>query len=510
MNKEKKQMYITAAFIVVMMVASVLTVIPTVQAAPDDYFVYLNWNPGVGYTTGVNGYVDTTGYLGDPGAEYIFFTGGPSYCGYHTAYVYRVDTAGDPNMHPDNPDATGPIAPRTFTLVSTHYMGYYCSGHDNAFYVDDTGIYYGAKWGGIYHWDFDWNPIGWEVSTAAPAGAQTLARNPNTGDWWVGLANRQLYKWDGPSWVYQFTHPNLAGSHHDGMEIISDSLFISDMTSDKIIQYRLDTSGNAIDPPNSPHGTFSYSAAPPVEGMGYGPNKHIWISGWSSYTIYEVGGGKLQIALEGIPDQTIFAGEAFETFDLDDYTVGTPPFSWTYSENVNLGVNIDADNVVTITYPVGWTGSEKITFTVTDSTGQSASDDATFTVCPVQVVLCPDEYRWGSGGWEWDPFPDTFVGRQEVHFVNNGTADAYNVTATVTCVPVNVVATDPDVTIGDILAGGSAWSSDTFELRVDMTNPQDPNKGICWDVEYDDAANVHHVIEDVAKYCGEECSAICP
>ena len=124
------------------------------------------------------------------------------------------------------------------------------------------------------------------------------------------------------------------------------------------------------------------------------------------------------------------------------------------------------------------------------------------------VELCPDEYRWGS--YNWDPFPDTFVGRQEVHFVNKGTFDVYNVTATVTCVPINVVATNPNVTLGDIPAGGSAWSSDTFELRVDMTNPQGPDKGICYRVEYDDAAGVHHTIEDIAKYCGEECSAICP
>ena len=39
-----------------------------------------------------------------------------------------------------------------------------------------------------------------------------------------------------------------------------------------------------------------------------------------------------------------------------------------------------------------------------------------------------------------------------------------------------------------------------------MTNPQDPNKGICWRVEYDDAAGVHHPIENVAKYCGSRIS----
>ena len=127
-----------------------------------------------------------------------------------TAYIYKVDTAGDPNMHPDNPEATGPIADRVFTLVSTHSMGTYASGHDNAFYVDDTGIYYGTApgWGavmggGIFRWNFDWTGRICVVPTPAPSGTQTLARNPDNGDWWVGTANRQLYRWGGVSWVYQ-------------------------------------------------------------------------------------------------------------------------------------------------------------------------------------------------------------------------------------------------------------------------------------------------------------------
>lgn len=365
----------------------------------DDYYLYVNWNPGVNYTTGINGYVDTAGAIeGIPGAEYVFFTGGPSYGGDHTAYIYRVETAGDPNMHPDNPDATGPIAPRTFTFVSSHYMGNYYAGHQNAFYVDHTGIYYGTAqgWGqmmggGIFHWDFNWNLLGCVVPQFMPGtgsnASQTLARNPATGDWWTGIyASRKLYKWDGSAWVYQFTYPNLGGDHHDGLEIIGNSLFISDMTSDVIIQYRLDDSGNPIDPPGSPYKTFTYTAGPHVEGMGFGPNKHIWISGWNSYTIYEIGGGELQIALEGIPDQCILAGDAFDTFDLDDYVVGLPPFVWTWTGNVNLTISVDDSNVVTVTYPDGWWGEETVTFTVTDSLGRSASDDATFTVDPVPDV----------------------------------------------------------------------------------------------------------------------------
>ena len=90
--------------------------------------------------------------------------------------------------------------------------------------------------------------------------------------------------------------------------------------------------------------------------------------------------------------------------------------------------------------------------------------------------LCPDKYHWGpEPAWNWDPEPDIFAGRQEARFENRTQEKMFNVTATVTCVPVNVEATDTQVSLGDIPAGESAWSSDTFEPRVDMTNLQEPN-----------------------------------
>jgi hypothetical protein len=173
-------------------------------------------------------------------------------------------------------------------------------------------------------------------------------------------------------------------------------------------------------------------------------------------------------------------------YDFDDATGPTPQWTWASAGTYNIGLKVED------------------TTELTDTAWTTVEIDEKYCM----PTLCPDEYRWGS--YNWDPFPATFVGRQEVRFVNSGTGDAYNVIATVTCTPINVVASDPGVTLGDIPAGGSAWSSDTFELRVDMTNPQDPNKGICYRVEYDDAAGVHHTIEDVAKFCGEDCSDICP
>jgi hypothetical protein len=365
-----------------------------------DYYVYSTLNPGHGAICGIDGFIDEAGAIeGLPGAEYIFFTGGPLYEGDITAYIYRVETAGDPETHPDNPLNTGPIATRTFIYVDSHFLGTFSSAHNNAFYIDETGIYYGPSddprndvpgWAtymgcAIYRWDFGWLSGECVLDARAPGGNQTLARNPNTGEWWGGLANRNMFMWDGAAWVSQFVAPHLGGGHHDGLEIIGSSLFISDMTSDAIIQYRLDDGGIPIDPPGVPCQTFFYSHAPAVEGMGHGPNNHIWIASGGT-TLYEIGGGALQLAVEGIPNQCVLPGGLFDTFDLDDYVAGTPPYDWTWEGNSDISVSVSVSNIVTITYPPGWTGQETVTFTVTDVYDRIASDQATFTVCPAPVV----------------------------------------------------------------------------------------------------------------------------
>ncbi len=86
-----------------------------------------------------------------------------------------------------------------------------------------------------------------------------------------------------------------------------------------------------------------------------------------------------------IPDQMINQGEIFATFDLDNYVTdvdNTPAeITWGYSGNTELTVAIDTDtHVVTITMPTDWSGGETITFTATDPSLASDSDDATFTV----------------------------------------------------------------------------------------------------------------------------------
>ncbi len=244
----------------------------------DDYYNYGQY-PMSGYSAG--GFIDKNGKLGEPGKEYVFHINGS------TGYIHRVDTEGDPQMHPDNPDSTGAVSKRTFTLISSHYIPNARPG-GNSFYIDDTGIYYGPC-GGTMRWDFDWSNETTVVSKSFCG--QTFAGNPRTGDFWAGDSSRRLYKWDGSKWAYQFTYPNLGGGHHDGMTIANDTLFVSDMTSDYIATYKLDKEGNVINPAAPDH-IYKYTASPVVENMGFGPNNHIWIT--AGNVVYEIGGGKLQ------------------------------------------------------------------------------------------------------------------------------------------------------------------------------------------------------------------------
>jgi len=361
-------------------------------ASASDYFVYSELDTGI--ATGSYG---PDGYVGADGVNRIIF-----YSSTNT-YIYKVSIpAGtDPNMHPDNPDATGPIAPRTFTFEKSFGIGV-SPGHESEFYVDEQNniIYLGASEGiRKYVYDTSINNYVFDSQVAPPSpmeegySTQSLAYDPGTNTWYAGsiawnnnpgITLRDVWKYDGSqgnsgTWVlaFQYTTLETTASHHDGMEFINGHLYLADYAGDYVKQYT--TGGTLVK-------KFTYQPlGHELEGMGFSALKHFW-AGSHGNKITEFGGGALQVAIEGIPDQCVPIGNAFNTFDLDDYTIGAPPFTWTYSGNTALVVSIDTNNVAKVTYPAGWTGSETITFTVTDANGNTANDDATFTVEAVPVI----------------------------------------------------------------------------------------------------------------------------
>ncbi|MFY0605456.1 MAG: T9SS type A sorting domain-containing protein [Cyclobacteriaceae bacterium] len=72
--------------------------------------------------------------------------------------------------------------------------------------------------------------------------------------------------------------------------------------------------------------------------------------------------------LVGIPDQIVSFNEEFTSFDLDDYTQlqDSDEITFSFSNNNELELAIDVDNVVTIVKPADWSGEETVKFTVTD------------------------------------------------------------------------------------------------------------------------------------------------
>ncbi|MEZ5357585.1 MAG: tandem-95 repeat protein [Candidatus Zixiibacteriota bacterium] len=103
---------------------------------------------------------------------------------------------------------------------------------------------------------------------------------------------------------------------------------------------------------------------------------------------FTVNGVNDQPIVTNIPDQTVFEGNSFTSFDLDDFVSDVDntdaELTWTYTGNTELTVNIDANNIVTITPPsVDWNGSETITFRATDPGLLFSEDAATFTVTAV-------------------------------------------------------------------------------------------------------------------------------
>ena len=126
------------------------------------------------------------------------------------------------------------------------------------------------------------------------------------------------------------------------------------------------------------------------------------------------------------------------------------------------------------------------------------------------TVLKCVEYKWGdpAPGYRLDGL--IFESWLDVRIENPCPEAVFNVTGTISWCPANCEIVDGNITVGDLPGGSSAWSQDTFKLRVDMAVLGDPNEGIVWRIEYDDADGNHHVLEGVPEFADEEPPSILP
>ncbi|MBC8232092.1 hypothetical protein H8E77_21300 [bacterium] len=130
--------------------------------------------------------------------------------------------------------------------------------------------------------------------------------------------------------------------------------------------------------------------------------------------------------------------------------------------------------------------------------------DRAKTAWIILPILRTINYRFGEPepGFNMNNFP-IYRYWMNVKIENIGDGNAFNVTASISSWPPNAILPIPDgnVTVGDILAGNNAWSSDTYTIELDLLQPGGgADQGITWTIEYDDSIGQHHVIEDVPEF----------
>jgi hypothetical protein len=310
-----------------------------------DYFVYGTLDTG--HESGGSYGVD--GWVGSDGVHRIIYYNDT------TAYIYTVTipAGADPDAHPDNPEAPGEVAPRTFTLERSFDLGEGFTGgtfnHESEFYVDaDNDVIYLGAYEGIRKYTFDYGVDNYSfdsmIAPAAPSDewVQSLAYDPASNIWYTAAGTSgKVFSYDGSqdangTWVEAFSYTPLPGSgHHDGMEFRSGYLFLADYMGNYIQQFTPD--GNLAN---------IYYHAPldhELEGMGWGALEHFWV-GSHGTSVSELGGGALQAIY--VDDTCWLYG--WEPNDANDF------YTWdvnSWNPDTN---NIDADPLFVAGYYLSW------------------------------------------------------------------------------------------------------------------------------------------------------------
>lgn len=200
----------------------------------------------------------------------------------------------DPHRHPDNPDDTGPMVARTFSAPTIYQNTGIGPASYSEIYATADALYYrdsGGQWGGIGGNLIKYDLASGTTSIELTSAGSFLAYDEATGTWYTGHENnRGVYSWNGSGWDLEFTYDNMAGSHMDGMEFVNGAMFVSDMTSDYILQATYNSNTGQWEKKN----LFQYNdpTSTYVEGMGFGAFDHFWAG--AGNRLIEIGGGKLQ------------------------------------------------------------------------------------------------------------------------------------------------------------------------------------------------------------------------
>jgi hypothetical protein len=221
--------------------------------------------------------------------------------------VAGVDSDGDgafePNQHPDNPDNTGPVEQRVLAFVES-IPGVSLSVSASELLVLEDRMYVGGP--SITEYIFGGAS---SLVTTAPGwtwsgGFAQIGYDDVSGVWYgANEYDRRVFQYDAETdaWGLAFRYPPFAGGHMDGLEVVTDPntgtpyVYVSDMTSDFIGQYRLDDELGWVQ-----ENLFAYAGTGgAVEGMGFGAFNHFWAT--SGTSLYEIGGGALTPYIEPPP-----------------------------------------------------------------------------------------------------------------------------------------------------------------------------------------------------------------
>lgn len=239
-------------------------------------------------------------------------------------YEVSIPDSTKQSMHPDNPEVTGPIEPRTLTFKESYNVPGLSWPTTGELFAVDSGLYYLYD-RNVNYFDFETKKKKVICNSSKLVPAMHLLGYDDLNDIWYagGRDTRTVYSFNKTSkdWDVEFTFDTLFGEHFDGLEVIATEkntkIYVSDMTSDYIGVINNESGTWKEQSLNQYDGSAGY-----VEGMGYGALSHFWITTGGtglmtadSGTLYEIGGGGLVVE---IPETVTVSIPVEQSFTIEE------------------------------------------------------------------------------------------------------------------------------------------------------------------------------------------------